>query len=71
METSTKEPCASSSTSEKTKGNEDTAASSSKNKDNVDSGESSKKPTSSPFDCNICLDNATDPVVSLCGHLFW
>ena len=22
------------------------------------------------FDCNICLDNATDPVVTLCGHLF-
>jgi len=23
------------------------------------------------FECNICLDTAKDPVVSLCGHLFW
>ncbi|XP_071721913.1 E3 ubiquitin-protein ligase RMA1-like [Rutidosis leptorrhynchoides] len=22
------------------------------------------------FDCNICLDSASDPVVSLCGHLY-
>ncbi|XP_022981299.1 E3 ubiquitin-protein ligase RMA3-like [Cucurbita maxima] len=22
------------------------------------------------FDCNICLDSAADPVVTLCGHLF-
>ncbi|CAN7033095.1 hypothetical protein BRARA_H01515 [Brassica rapa] len=22
------------------------------------------------FDCNICLDTAHDPVVTLCGHLF-
>eukprot|EP01134_Creolimax_fragrantissima_P001359 CFRG1359T1 len=22
------------------------------------------------FECNICLDNATDPVISYCGHLF-
>lgn len=22
------------------------------------------------FDCNICLDNAHDPVVTLCGHLY-
>ncbi|KAJ4975599.1 hypothetical protein NE237_000705 [Protea cynaroides] len=22
------------------------------------------------FDCNICLDHAKDPVVTLCGHLF-
>ncbi|KAM7251043.1 hypothetical protein ACFE04_022926 [Oxalis oulophora] len=22
------------------------------------------------FDCNICLDSACDPVVSLCGHLY-
>lgn len=21
--------------------------------------------------CNICLDNARDAVISLCGHLFW
>jgi hypothetical protein len=23
------------------------------------------------FDCNICLDMPTDPVVTMCGHLFW
>jgi len=22
------------------------------------------------FDCNICLELAQDPVVTLCGHLF-
>jgi len=33
------------------------------------SRESSKKPEGL-FDCNICLDAAREPVVSLCGHLF-
>ena len=23
------------------------------------------------FDCNICLEPASDAVVSMCGHLFW
>jgi len=23
------------------------------------------------FECNICLENAKDAVVSVCGHLFW
>ena len=23
------------------------------------------------FECNICFDTATEPVVTLCGHLFW
>ena len=23
------------------------------------------------FDCNICLDVATDPVITVCGHLYW
>ncbi|KAG0448887.1 hypothetical protein HPP92_027621 [Vanilla planifolia] len=27
-------------------------------------------PPSACFDCNICLDFVTDPVVTLCGHLF-
>lgn len=26
--------------------------------------------SSSCFDCNICLDSAHDPVVTLCGHLY-
>ena len=25
----------------------------------------------SQFDCNICLEASTDPVITLCGHLFW
>jgi hypothetical protein len=23
------------------------------------------------FVCNVCLDQVTDPVVTLCGHLYW
>ena len=23
------------------------------------------------YECNICLDQARDAVVSMCGHLFW
>lgn len=23
------------------------------------------------FDCNICLDTASDPVITVCGHLYW
>jgi len=23
------------------------------------------------FECNICLENATDAVVTFCGHLYW
>ncbi|CAH9110300.1 unnamed protein product [Cuscuta epithymum] len=32
--------------------------------------EGSEKKTSACFDCNICLDFANDPVVTLCGHLY-
>lgn len=30
-----------------------------------------KDEQSNMFECNICLDNAKDAVVSVCGHLFW
>jgi hypothetical protein len=23
------------------------------------------------FECKICMELATEPVVTLCGHLFW
>lgn len=32
--------------------------------------ETPEEPVNSQFSCNICLDNAKDPVVSQCGHLF-
>ncbi|CAL8069889.1 unnamed protein product [Calicophoron daubneyi] len=37
-----------------------------------DSTDESSKPssTSGSFECNICLDQAKDAVVSMCGHLF-
>ena len=25
----------------------------------------------SPFECNICLDQASEPTITQCGHLFW
>ncbi len=25
----------------------------------------------SRFECNICFEQASDAVVSMCGHLFW
>lgn len=32
--------------------------------------ESGGNTSSSNWDCSICLDGATDPVVTQCGHLF-
>jgi hypothetical protein len=23
------------------------------------------------FECNVCLDTVSSPVVTLCGHLYW
>jgi len=34
------------------------------------SAEGSNRNGSSGFDCNICLENVQDPVVTLCGHLY-
>lgn len=43
--------------------------SSRKNADNKEN--ESKDEQNNMFECNICLDNAKDAVVSVCGHLFW
>ncbi|XP_057969363.1 E3 ubiquitin-protein ligase RMA3-like [Malania oleifera] len=40
---------------------------------NIIPADSTTKAAENPdgcFDCNICLDSAQDPVVTLCGHLF-
>ncbi|CAB3401856.1 unnamed protein product [Caenorhabditis bovis] len=34
------------------------------------SSSNEKKEDDGRFECNICLDSAKDPVVSMCGHLF-
>ena len=47
------------------------------NSDNKDSEEQKdgeeeeNKEKNANFECNICLDTATDAVISICGHLFW
>ncbi|KAL3857947.1 hypothetical protein ACJMK2_012572 [Sinanodonta woodiana] len=33
-------------------------------------GEEDQGESSAYYECNICLDTAKDPVVSMCGHLF-
>ncbi|XP_057972863.1 E3 ubiquitin-protein ligase RMA3-like [Malania oleifera] len=41
--------------------------------ESISSADSITKAAENPdgcFDCNICLDSAHDPVVTLCGHLF-
>lgn len=43
--------------------------SSGKNTDNIENDNKDEQNTM--FECNICLDNAKDAVVSVCGHLFW
>ena len=32
---------------------------------------SSASSSSGLFDCNICLDTASNPVITVCGHLYW
>lgn len=35
------------------------------------SNHNAHQPDGSSFECNICLDTAKEPVISMCGHLFW
>lgn len=46
------------------------ATSSSEGNTNNNNGGSSGEENST-FECNICLEQATEPVITLCGHLFW
>ncbi len=38
---------------------------------NANKKEGSESSKDSPFECNICLDAPSEPVVTFCGHLFW
>jgi hypothetical protein len=46
------------------RGHDDAAA------DGSASPRSERRPPPS-FDCNICLDTVSSPIVTLCGHLYW
>jgi len=48
-----------------------TDESDSSRKDTNNEENESKDEQNNIFECNICLDNAKDAVVSVCGHLFW
>ncbi|KAN0012574.1 hypothetical protein ACTFIU_007881 [Dictyostelium citrinum] len=53
-----------------------TTSSGNNNNDNNNGSEQSSSPPppqqqqSSPFECNICFDDVSEPVVTQCGHLF-
>ena len=34
-------------------------------------GDGSAESSDSRYECNICFEQATEAVVSMCGHLFW
>jgi E3 ubiquitin-protein ligase RNF5 len=33
--------------------------------------EEEKQEAMTRFECNICLEIATEPVITRCGHLYW
>jgi hypothetical protein len=41
---------------------------SSSNNDNENENQQQKNDL---FECNICFDPANEPVITVCGHLFW
>lgn len=51
---------------ETTRNESDSSGRNTDNKENENKDEQNNM-----FECNICLDNAKDAVVSICGHLFW
>ncbi|KAI6177368.1 hypothetical protein M3Y97_00899400 [Aphelenchoides bicaudatus] len=48
----------------------ETSSNDQKNEEDKKDDSEDKKQDNSKFECNICLEFARDPVVSLCGHLF-
>jgi hypothetical protein len=47
------------------------AGSSSTNENNNNENSNTNNEENSMFECNICLEQSTEPVITLCGHLFW
>lgn len=46
-------------------------ASSSNERSNSNENSNGNGEENSMFECNICLEQSTEPVITLCGHLFW
>lgn len=40
-------------------------------RNNPEGGGEEKEEKPKGFECAICLDGVTEPVVTMCGHLFW
>lgn len=59
MSDTTFEPAGSSSTNNSNNNNENTNTGTGNNEENT------------MFECNICLEQSTEPVITMCGHLFW
>lgn len=41
------------------------------NNENTNTNNNNNNDENSTFECNICLEQSSDPVITLCGHLFW